>query len=149
MTKKKSKKLSASNNAAQPSYPLLFINRCAWSNRLGEALTAVGIKFTPHHDHFERACADDDWLPVVGMKGWVVVTRDKRIRHKPNELQALKQNSVIAIVLSSGSSNQASAADTAELLLRTLPKLMRMIKASKPPLVLTVSMMGTISSVKL
>ena len=83
------------------------------------------------------------------MKGWVVVTRDKRIRHKPNELQALKQNNVIAIVLSSGSSNQASAADTAELLLRTLPKLMRMIKASKPPLVLTVSMMGTISSVKL
>lgn len=149
MKKKKSKKPSASNNAAQLSYPLLFIDRCAWSNRLGEALTTADIKFTPHHDHFEQACPDVDWLPIVGNKGWVVITRDKNIRRKPNELQAFKENNVLAIVLSSGSSSQASAADTAELLIRLLPKLMRKIIVSKPPLMLTVTLMGNISSVKL
>ena len=149
MTKKKSKKLSASSNAAQPRYPLLFIDRCAWSNRLGDALTKASIQFTPHHDHFEQACLDVDWLPVVGKKGWVVVTRDKNIRRKPNELQAFKENNVLAIVLSSGSSSQASAADTAELLLKLLPKLMRKIQASKPPIMLTVTILGTISAVKL
>ena len=149
MTKKKSKKLSASNNAAQPSYPLLFIDRCAWSNRLGEALATAGVKFTPHHNHFEQACPDVDWLPVVGREGWVVVTRDKNIRRKPNEIQAFKENNVLAIVLSSGSSSQASAADTADLLLKLLPKLMRKIQASKPPTMLTVTLMGTISQVNL
>ncbi len=116
---------------------------------MGEALTAAGIKFTPHHDHFEQACPDVEWLPVVGRKGWVVVTRDKNIRRKPNELQAFKENNVFAIVLSSGSSSQASAADTAELLLKLLPKLMRKIQVSKPPAMFTVTLMGTISQVKL
>ena len=148
MKKKKSKKLSASSNAAQPSYPLLFIDRCAWSIRLGEALKAKGIKFTPHHEHFEQACPDVDWLPVVGKNGWVVITRDKNIRRKPNELQAFKNNDVLAIVLSSGSSSQASAADTAELVVRLYPKLMRKIQAVKPPAMLTVTLMGTISSIK-
>lgn len=149
MKKKKSKKPSASSNAAQPNYPLLFIDRCAWSNKLGEALTAAGIKFTPHHDHFEQACPDVDWLPVVGENGWVVITRDKNIRRKPNELLAFKINNVIAIVLSSGSSSQASAADTADLLVRLYPKLMRKIQAGNPPLMLSVTLMGSISFVKL
>lgn len=148
MKKKKSKKLSASSNAAQPSYPLLFIDRCAWSIRLGEALKAKGIKFTPHHEHFEQACPDVDWLPVVGKNGWVVITRGKNIRRKPNELQAFKNNDVLAIVLSSGSSSQASAADTAELVVRLYPKLMRKIQAVKPPAMFTVTLMGTISSIK-
>jgi hypothetical protein len=56
---------------------------------------------------------------------------------------------VLAIVLSSGSSSQASAADTAELLIRLYPKLMRKIQASKPPLMLNVTLMGTVSTVKL
>lgn len=149
MKKKKSKKLSASSNAAPLNYPLLFIDRCAWSNRLGGALSKANVQFTPHHEHFEPACADVDWLPVVGKNGWVVVTRDKNIRRKPNELQAFKESKVLAIVLSSGSSSQASAADTAELLLRMLPKLMRKIQASKPPIMLNVTLMGTVSEVKL
>lgn len=114
-----------------------------------EELTSAGIKFTPHHDHFEQACPDADWLPVVGKNGWVVITRDKNIRRKPNELKAFKDNNVLAVVLSSGSSSQASAADTAELLLRLLPKLMRKIQSSKPPLMLNVTLMGNISSVNL
>lgn len=116
---------------------------------MGDALKVAGIKFTPHHEHFEPACPDVDWLPEVGKNGWVVVTRDKNIRRKPNELQAFKENKVLAIVLSSGSSSQASAADTAELLLRLLPKLMRKIGASKPPVMLNVTLMGTISQIKL
>lgn len=115
---------------------------------MGEALIKARVNFTPHHDHFEQACHDVDWLPVVGKNGWIVVTRDKNIRRKPNELQAFKESNVLAIVLSSGSSSQASAADTAELLLRLLPKLMRKIQASKPPLMLTVTISGTISTVK-
>lgn len=86
---------------------------------------------------------------MVGKNGWVVVTRDKNIRRKPNELQAFKDNNVLAIVLSSGSSSQASAADTANLLVELYAKLMRKIKAGKPPLMFNVTLMGTISLVKL
>ncbi|HLD09404.1 MAG TPA: hypothetical protein VJB68_05105, partial [Methylophilaceae bacterium] len=106
------------------------------------------IKFIPHHQKFVQNCPDVEWLPIVGKEKWIVITRDKNIRRKPNELQAFKENDVIAIVLSSGSSSQASAADTAELLVRLYPKLMRKIQAAKPPAMFTVTVMGTISSVK-
>jgi hypothetical protein len=146
LTKKKSKKRSASNNAAQPDYPILFIDRCAWSIRLGEALTQLGVEFIPHHQRFAPDCPDDEWLPVVGKAGWIVLTRDKNIRRKPNELQAFKHNNVVAIVLASG---QASAADTAELVVRLYPKLMRKVQAATAPAMFTVTLAGTISPVKL
>ena len=74
------------------------------------------------------------------------MTRDKNIRRKPNELQAFKENHVLAIVLSSG---QASAADTASLVVRLYLKLMNMIRTTKPPAMFTVTLAGTISKIKL
>ena len=146
MTKQKSKKRSASNSASLPDFPILFIDRCAWSNRLGDALTAAKINFIPHHHRFNPDCPDEDWLPVAGKECWVVLTRDKNIRRRPNELMAFKDNRVLAIVLSSG---QASASDTAELVVRLYPKLMRKLQNAKPPAMFTVTLAGTISSVKL
>ena len=146
MTKKTSKKRSASSNASPPDYPTLFIDRCAWSIRLGEALTTSKIKFIPHDQLFVRNCPDEEWLPVVGKKGWIVLTRDKNIRRKPNELKAFKQNRVKAIVLASG---QASAADTADLVVKFYAKLMRKLQNTKPPAMFTITLTGTISAVKL
>lgn len=146
MKKKKSKKRSASSNDAQPEYPDLFIDRCAWSIRLGEALTTAGIKFIPHHDRFKPDCPDEDWLPEAGKFGWIVVTRDQNIRRKPNELHAFKISRVKAIVLTSG---QASAADTANLLVKHYPKLMRKLQNIAPPAMFTVTLAGTISQITL
>lgn len=146
MTKKKSKKRSASNSASSPDTQVLFIDRCAWSNRLGEALTAANISYIPHHQRFAPDCPDEEWLPVAGKAGWIVLTRDKNIRRKPNELRAFKENRVLAIVLASG---QASAADTADLVVRLYPKLMRKMQNTKPPAMFAVTLMGGISSVKL
>lgn len=146
MTKTKSRKRSASNSVAQPDYPTLFIDRCAWSIKLGDALTAAGINFIPHHDRFEPNCPDEEWLPVAGKHGWIVVTRDQNIRRKPNELHAFKINHVKAIVLTSG---QASASDTAKLLVDLYPKLMRKLHNTSPPAMFTVTLIGTISSIAL
>lgn len=146
MKKKKSKKRSASSNVAQPEYPDLFIDRCAWSIRLGEALAAAGIRFIPHHERFAPDCHDEDWLPEAGKHGWIVVTRDQNIRRKPNELRAFKTSRVKAIVLTSG---QTSAADTAKLLVELYPKLMRKLQNTAPPAMFTVTLAGTISQIKL
>lgn len=113
---------------------------------MGEALEAAGIKYIPHHAHFAPDCPDDEWLPVVGKEGWIVLTRDKNIRRKPNELHAFKTNRVVAIVLASG---QASAADTASLITSLYPKIMRKLQGLKPPAMLTVTLKGNISPIKL
>jgi hypothetical protein len=79
---------------------------------LGETLTKIGAPFIPHHEKFKPACADEEWLEAAGKQGWIVLTRDKNIRRKPNELRAFQEYGVIGFVFTSG---DASAADTAEL----------------------------------
>lgn len=48
--------------------------------------------------------ADTAWLPVIGQAGLVVLTRDKRIRSRPLERQALLNHNVRACFLTSGGS---------------------------------------------
>jgi hypothetical protein len=48
--------------------------------------------------------ADATWLPIVGRAGLVVLTRDKRIRSRPLERQALLDHGVRACFLTSGGS---------------------------------------------
>jgi len=146
LTKKKSKKRSASNNAAPPDTPALFIDRCAWSRKLGEALTTIGAPFIPHHEKFESACPDEEWLEAAGKQGWIVLTRDKNIRRKPNELRAFQDHGVIGFVLTSG---DASAADTAALVTAVYPKLIRKAKGTKPPAMFSITLAGAIIQIKL
>lgn len=43
-----------------------------------------------------------EWLETAGKQGWIVLTRDKNIRRKPNELRAFRDYKVIGFVLTSG-----------------------------------------------
>lgn len=144
--KRKSRKPSDSSSVAPPDAPLLFIDRCAWSRRLGDALRDAAIPFIVHDDKFAKNCADVDWLPVVGREGWIVITRDKNIRRKPNELQAFRDAKVIAFALASGN---ASADDTARLVVSLYPKFLRKVRGAKPPVMFSVTLAGTISAVRL
>lgn len=45
---------------------------------------------------------DQDWLPIVGAKGLVVITRGKRIRTRPVEIATLIGAGVRTFVLASG-----------------------------------------------
>ncbi len=46
-----------------------------------------------------RGTQDSVWLPVVGTRGLVLITRDTAIRHKPGELKLLKDHAVRAVFL--------------------------------------------------
>jgi hypothetical protein len=143
--KRKSKKHCDSNSGERPEAPLLFIDRCAWSRRLGDALRQVGIPFVAHDEKFPQTCLDEEWLPEVGREGWIVITRDKNIRRRPNELQAFRSAKVIAFALASGN---ASAEDTARLIVRLYPTILRKALAATRPAMFSVTLAGTISQVR-
>lgn len=143
--KRKSKRLSASSSGAPPDAPLLFIDRCAWSRRLDQALRQAGIPFIAHREKFADDCPDEDWLDVAGREGWIVVTRDKAIRRKANELRAFRDASVIAFALASGN---ASAEDTARLIVGLYRKILGKARGCKPPAMFSVTLTGTISVVR-
>lgn len=145
MKNKKSKKQSASKTAP-PDAPKLFIDICAWSHPLGNALNELGAPYIALTQRFPANTPDEEWLQVVGEQGWILLTRDEKIRRRPNELQAFRDYGVVGFVLTAGN---ASAADTAALVTRLYPKLIRKAKAVKPPAMFTVTLVGTISQIKL
>lgn len=79
---------------------------------LGKALAAEydDVVFPGHPELPEvpRQTPDDDWLPVIGDRGLVVITRDQRIRYRPVEKQAWVRHRVRGFVLT-GRSSQSTA----------------------------------------
>ncbi|MBB3605697.1 hypothetical protein FHT40_005384 [Mycolicibacterium sp. BK556] len=60
--------------------------------RLGKGMVAVRRdtgRFTedPLDELLPEGINDVDWIPVLGRKGWVVITNDRRIRTRPAESQ--------------------------------------------------------------
>lgn len=52
-------------------------------------MRAAGVTVHLHDDHFDQNVEDQDWLAAVGEFGWVVLTKDKWIRRRQLERDAL------------------------------------------------------------
>ena len=50
-------------------------------------------------DRFAPDVPDSEWLAEAGREGWLVITRDKRIRHRPAEKDAIREHGVGCFVL--------------------------------------------------
>ena len=113
---------------------------------MGNALTELGAPFIALSQHYPQNTPDEVWLKEAGKLRWIELTRDRHIRRRPNELQAFRENGVIAFVLTAG---DASAADTAALVKHVYPKLIRKARGSKPPAMFSVTLAGAINQIKL
>ncbi|MEO0458818.1 MAG: hypothetical protein AAF152_19870 [Cyanobacteria bacterium P01_A01_bin.114] len=79
--------------------PVFFIDRCLGSVRLANALRASGITVEIHDDHFPQGAQDEDWLPEVGERGWVVLTKDGNIAKRTSERLAVASANIRMFVL--------------------------------------------------
>ena len=60
-----------------------------------------GIVYPGHNEWpFDQNEADDVWLPFVGDNDWLALARDKRIRYRATEKQALIDHRVRVVVIS-------------------------------------------------
>ena len=56
-----------------------------------DILREAGVDIERHIDHFADDAIDEEWLTVIGKRGWYVLTHDRRIRYKPNEIAAVEK----------------------------------------------------------
>ena len=103
---------------------------------MATALTAAGAKVEVARNHFPEGARDVDWLPVVGARKWVVLTKDRHIRRRELELDALMNARVRAFVLTAG---DLTGQDQADVFVKALPKITRICQASRGPLIAAVS----------
>lgn len=74
-------------------------------------LRNAGISVERHSDHFPDDAKDEEWIVEVGKRDWVVLTHDKRIRYKPNELAAVRAAGIAMFVLSGKTAHSVLAAN--------------------------------------
>ncbi|MBN8554091.1 MAG: hypothetical protein J0L93_01480 [Deltaproteobacteria bacterium] len=125
----KSKKLSPENY-------IFYLDECLGGKKVYEILKNAGLNVESYDSHFPRGTADEDWLPVIGQRGWILLTQDDKIRRRKNERNALRRNRVCAFIVTAGG---LRGEEIGKLIVGTLPKIFRILKNTKPPLIATIN----------
>lgn len=136
----------ASSKDSRPDRLTLFIDRSAWSNALHAALDEASIPHQAHRWHFaeqdEQAEKDDSaWLRAVADRGWVVVTRDKNIRYRVNELAAMRAANLHVFVFTQGA---LTARETGRLLVECYPAIAQAAATIAPPALFSIARSGNV-----
>lgn len=124
-------KPAAAENEAAASI-VLFLDYNFGGKIVSRALSAAGIAHEIHITHFEMDAPDVEWLPEVGRRGWIVVTKDKRISRNTLEVEALRNAGVGAFILSS---DNLTGAEIAEALVAAFPKMEEFVLANAKPFI--------------
>lgn len=98
-----------------------------------------------HDDHFAPDTPDTVWLAEVGARGWVVLTKDSRIRRHPLELQSLLAADVAAFMLTA---TDLTGADMGRLLVTAMPRLTALVRSRARPFIATISRQGQVTIIQ-
>ena len=88
-----------------PSRPRYFTDRSLGRHDLPTTLRALDWELLTHHEVYgsrDEEVADVEWLEYCGRNNLPVLTKDKRLRHRPAEIAAIRAFGVRAFVLTSG-----------------------------------------------
>lgn len=126
--------------------PIFFIDHCLGTEKVAQRLRALGVDARVLIDEgFSEDSEDVDWLPVVAGRGWAILTKDKRIRRRPLERDAINGSGAGAFILAaSGLGGDAIA----EAIGRALPHMLRIWHTRARPFIATVSASGAVTVIE-
>ena len=111
---------------------VLFLDYNFGGKIVSRALSEAGIAHEIHITHFEMGALDVEWLPEVGRRGWIVITKDKRISRNTLEVEALRNSGVGAFILSS---DNLTGPEIADALVAAFPKIEAFVQANAKPFI--------------
>ena len=106
---------------------------------VADALRKAGATVEVHIEHFSQSAPDVDWIPVVGKRGWVLITRDANIRRNPLERAAYIDARLRGFVVTG---KEMGGAQLATLLVRSLSGMVNRAAGRPGPLLFTISQGG-------
>jgi predicted nuclease of predicted toxin-antitoxin system len=125
--------------AKPPDGIVFFIDRSLGIEPLRTELINSGVVVKIHDDHFAKDEQDRVWLKEVGERGWVVLTKDHRLRYRPLEIAALRASKARVFILTAGN---LRGSEIATAFLNALPKMHRLLESHKGPFVARVTRSG-------
>jgi len=125
---------------------VFFLDRSVGKHSVADPLRAAGVHVEVHDDHFPADALDQDWLPIVGRRGWYVLTCDTRIRYRRLEITAARDALVGLFVVVS---KNLTGSGIAQIILKALNRMKRFIKKHDRPFVAKIYRDGSINEIEL
>jgi hypothetical protein len=123
---------------------VIFIDRSI-PRPVAEALKRVRDDVIWLEDRFPHDAKDVEWLPVAGDNRWLVIVRDKKIRTRYGERQAIVRHGVGCFILNQG--NDPTKWEYLKLLAATLDQMIEKDSGTSRPYIYTVSRDGIMTQV--
>ena len=96
------------------------------------------------NQRFPQEMPDDEWLEIVGKRGWVVFSHDRKFHSEATETAAVKQHSVGCFYLPCASD---STWDKLSIFVRMFGRILEIAESQLPPYVYDVHLNGRIKKV--
>jgi hypothetical protein len=123
--------------------PEFFVDHCLGTEVVADRLRRAGLTVHVLVDSgFTESTPDEEWLPVVAARGWVILTKDRRIGQRPLEKGAIVNSGAAAFVLVGGDMRGVAVA---EAFAQAAPTMVRYAQKRARPLLATVSAAGHVA----
>jgi predicted nuclease of predicted toxin-antitoxin system len=127
--RRKSKKrfaASSPSTAEPPEHFEFFIDECVAMRQVAEVVRDAGhVAHVQGEATFGTGTPDVEWLPKIGERDWILITKDKNIRKREIELRALRQSGVRAFVITAGG---LRGEEQARVIREAFPKMLRLLR---------------------
>jgi hypothetical protein len=111
---------------------------------LADALHQRGRLVHMHKEMFPDRTPDRIWIPEVASRGWIIVTRDRRLQTRHIEWMALLRAKARVLWFKG---DRASNVEITEGLLAALPKIDQLASALAAPYIIKVTPAGYVEQV--
>lgn len=135
----KSKKRSDAKSPSRPEQPTIFLDRNLGKHIISRELRNEGISVVVHDDLLDAQASDETWIELVGREGWVAVTRDKNIRYRKAEIDAVRKHGARIVVVRM---KDASGPAMAQLLVSNIHKIAKFTADTPAPFVARINKRG-------
>jgi hypothetical protein len=90
--------------------PLTFYFDICFGKRFPEAISKANPPFSVEYhsskaNKFKQDMPDDRWLSIIGQKGWIAFSQDRRFHTEEASITAIKQHKVGCFYLPGANSN--------------------------------------------
>lgn len=141
--KKKSRKPSAANSE-QPDIKehIFFIDEAIGAHKVPQALIDAGAKVETVKDVLQSGTLDHEWIEYVGKNKRLAITKDKRIRHRQLEIQAIKKHKAKVFRFTSGN---ISGEEMAKIATKALNKMIKYADSHDGPFIVSLTREGNLN----
>lgn len=144
--KRKSRKQSAANSKRLLEQIVLYLDRNLGKHIIANTLRYSNVEVEIHDDHLPINAPDEHWIELVGRRNWIAITKDKNIRYRTAEIEAIKKYNARVIVIRA---KNATGSDIAELILKSMKRITQFAKKTKAPFIAEIDRSGRVTAYRI